>query len=141
MPHTKSFTLLSLLAMLSLGCHGAKPLESATSSVAATETTKRMVGEWGVDSEVALIIELDGERVVVSTPENDTWRMDVLDAKIVDDAIHFIQKNYLHDGEPHPFNGVACNSVAKLIDDDTLELGMTTVHTPAYESELFARIK
>lgn len=141
MPHPVSFSLVSLLAMLSLGCDSAIPQDSATSSVAATETTRRMVGEWGVDSEVALIIELDGERIVVSAPENDTWRMDILGAQLVDDSIHFVQKHYLHDGEPHPFNGVACNSVAKIIDDDTLEVGMTTVHTPEYESDLFTRIK
>ncbi len=141
MIHARAIYLLALFAMLSLGCNGIKPQQGATSSVPATDATQRMVGQWGIDGEVSLIIKLDRDQVVVSAPDNDTWRMDILDARIVDDAIHFTQKNYLHDGESHPFNGVACNSVAKLVDDDTLELGMTTVQMPEYESDLLTRIK
>ena len=135
------FCLVASLAMLSLGCNGPANQHGLTSSVAATDTTREMVGQWGIDGEVALIIELNDGRVVVSAPENDTWRMDVSEARLEGDAIHFTQKNYLHNGEFHPFNGVACNTVAKLVDNDTLELGMTTAQTPEYESDLLTRIK
>jgi len=141
MTDTLAFCSLALCTMLSLGCNSTNTQQGASSSVAATETTRRMVGQWGIDGEVALIIELDRDRVVVSSPDNDTWRMDILDAKIVNETIHFTQKNYLHDGESHPFNGVACNSVAKLADDDTLELGMSTVQMPEIVSDLLTRIE
>lgn len=117
----------------------ALPKAGSTSSVTATEETRRMVGHWGIDGEVVLIIGINGNHVVVSAPQNDTWRMDILDAGIVEDTIHFTQKHYLHDGNSHPFNGVACHCIAKRVDDDTLELGMTAEKTPGFGSDLPTR--
>ena len=145
MPNTPAMTRLHFVIALSsvaiVGCNASTTTPPVTSSVAATDVTKPMVGQWGVDGEVSLIITLQDDRVVISAPANDTWRMDIHDAKIVNDSIHFVQKNYLHNGDAHPFNGVACNSIAKLIDDDKLEFRLTTVHSPDVESDILTRIE
>ncbi|MEM8671661.1 MAG: hypothetical protein AAGG48_29355 [Planctomycetota bacterium] len=140
MLHLLKVLLISSLISVSLGCSDSGPQEGLSSSVEATDLTRQMVGQWGSDGEVTLIIELIGDTVVFSAPENDTWRMDVLDARIVDQEVHFIQKNFLHDGSSHPFNGVACETTVKLLDDDTLQLAMTTDSSPDLESEVLSRI-
>ncbi|MEM7475661.1 MAG: hypothetical protein AAF483_11780 [Planctomycetota bacterium] len=76
-----------------------------------------------------------------SAPENDTWRMDISDATVNGKSVAFVQKNFLHNGESHPFNGVACNTTVRLIDAKTMEMAMTTVHSPDLEPELLTRIE
>ena len=100
-----------------------------------------MIGKWGIDGEVTLIVAETDERILFSAPENDTWRMEITDAKIVGDTVRFTQKNYLHSGETHPFNGVACNSIAKLVDEETLEVGVTTKDVPEYGADMLKRIE
>ena len=133
--------LLLVVLFIFYGCNVKESPSATTSSVAITDVTKPMVGQWGVGGEAALIISLDGDRVVISTPPNDTWRMDIRDAKIVGESLHFVQENYLHNGTDHPFNGVACNSIAKLIGEDILEFGMTTKSSPEFDSSILTRIK
>jgi len=137
------FRVLSILAllMLSAGCSGSAETAQATASVPFTDEVSDMVGKWGVEGEVSLIVSLVGDLLVFSAPENDTWRMDISDAGLDGDSVSFIQKNFLHSGESHPFNGVACETVVRLIDSDTMEMTMTTVHTPAPGSDLLARIE
>lgn len=137
----RTIKFVAMFVVLTIGCRGSQTQVGSTSTVAATNVTRAMVGHWSTDGDVALIITLDGESVVIAAPENIAWRMDISDATIVNDSIHFVQKNYLHNGEDHPFNGVACNSVARLVGDDKLEFGMTTVHTPEFESDILIRIK
>lgn len=136
-----NFGLIASLVFVVSGCDRVAPQVAAKAFVPATDVTRPMVGKWGIDGEATLILELEGNQVVISAPENDTWRMDVLDAKIVGDEIHFTQKDYLHDGSSHPFNGVACNSIVKLLDDDSMEFGMTTVLTPDYEADVMVRME
>ena len=131
----------TLVAVLLAGCNSSDTTSSTTSSVPSTDVTKAMVGHWGSDGEEVLIISLEGDQVVVSTPANDMWRMDILDASIVGDSIHFVQKNYLRSGDPHPFNGMACNSVVKMVREDELEFGITTEVAPDLESTILTRIE
>ncbi len=134
-------TVFMLIAILGCDSGGNGSKLGATSSVSVTDLTKSMVGRWGIDGETSLIITQDGTRVVVSAPPNSTWRMDILDAEIVGSSLHFIQKYYLHDGTEHPFNGIACNSIVKLVGADKLEFGMTTTLTPEIDSSILTRIK
>ena len=114
---------------------------SGSNFVTSNALTQSMIGNWGTDGEVALIVREENGSVEFTTPDNDTWRMEISDAKIVGDTVTFVQKNYLHDGSDHPFNGVACNSIAKLLDSDTLELGMTTKDSPDLGAEKLKRIR
>ena len=124
------------------GCHSGRTPVAATSSVEATPTTEAMVGRWGTNGNESLIITKHGERITIACPANDTWRMDVHDAAVAGNEIRFVEKNYLRSGEDHPFNGIACNCVAKLVGDrkDQSEFGMTTVHSPGHESEILTRL-
>ncbi len=111
-----------------------------TSSVPATQMAKAMVGRWGSSGEESLTLTLEGDRVVISAPQNDTWRMEIHDAKAIGDSIHFVQKNYLHSGETHPFNGVACNSQIRLIDTDKIELRISTSYSKDLLPETLTRM-
>lgn len=111
-----------------------------TSSVPATQMARAMVGRWGSSGEESLRLTLEGDRVVISAPQNDTWRMEIHDAKAVGDSIHFVQKNYLHSGESHPFNGVACNSQIKLIENGKIELKMSTSYSKDLLPEILTRV-
>ena len=141
----RQFLMISVL-LVCAGCQEQSSISSDNSkgndnTVAANDLTRSMIGSWGQDGEVALIIrEIDGG-IEFATPENDTWRMEISDAKIVGDTVSFVQKHYLHDGSDHPFNGVACNSIAKFVDSDTLELGMTSNDSPEYGADMLKRIK
>ncbi len=144
--------LLALAAIIAtcVGCPGTSTQAGKQTIVADSEhgnevesnaITRSMIGEWGTDGKAVLIVAESNGRVVFSAPENDTWRMEVDDAKIEGETVHFTQKHYLLSGEDHPFNGVACNSTTKLVDDDTLEFGMTTKATPEYAAEMLKRIE
>ncbi len=65
--------------------------------------------------------------------------MVISNAKIVDDSVHFVQTNYCRNSILHSFNGVACNFSVKLLDDDRLELGMTTMFLPFSKPEVLTR--
>ncbi len=132
---------LTALLLLSVGCSGTDNTAPASASVPATDATSQMVGKWGSGGEVALIVSQADDRVVFSAPENDTWRMDITDAKVDGDTVAFVQKNFLHSGESHPFNGVACETTVRLVDSETMEMTMTTVHSPEPGSELLLRIE
>jgi len=139
------FLSIALVVATCAGCSQRVPVQTSDFEhgdyVERNATTKAMVGRWGTNGEVGLIVaETDG-RIVFSAPKNDTWRMEISDAKIVDDSVHFTQKNYLHSGESHPFNGVACNSIAKMADANTLELGITTKDVPEYGADMLKRIE
>lgn len=137
--------ILPIVLLTFIGCQQTATISSDTADgsnfVAATELTQSMIGNWGTDGETALIVREENGKVEFATPDNDTWRMEISDAKIVGDTVTFVQKNYLHDGSDHPFNGVACNSIAKLVDRDTLELGMTTKDSPDLGAEKLKRVK
>lgn len=66
---------------------------------------------------------------------------EISDAKILKATVAFTQQHYLHDGTDHPFNGVACYSIAKRVDNDTIELGITIDDSPEYDADLLHRIK
>ena len=108
-------------------------------SVAATTVTKPMVGKWRSEGQVALIISLVGDRIVLSAPENKAWRIDLSDAQIEDQSVRYVQRHFLHSGGNHPFNGVACNTKIKLVDAQTMELMLTTDNSSQVESELLTR--
>ncbi len=132
---------LMTLCLLAAGCSGTADTPAGTASVAATDETSEMVGKWGSEGEVALIVSRTEDRIVFSAPENDTWRMVISDAKLDGETVAFVQKNYLHSGESHPFNGVACQTAIRLIDSDTMEMTMTTATSPDLEPELLSRIE
>jgi hypothetical protein len=100
-----------------------------------------MVGKWASEGEVSLIVTKADDRIVFSAPENDTWRMDITGASVNGDSVAFVQKNFLHSGEAHSFSGVACTTTVRLVDDDTMEMTMTTDLTPDAASELLSRIE
>ena len=129
------------LALCITGCTTQSTNTNASANLPASEQTTKMIGEWGVDGEVSLIVSKNGDQIVLSAPANDTWRMDLYDAKEANGTVTFVQKNNLHSGEAHPFNGVACNTTIRLVDSDRIEMTMTTVHTPKGEPELLVRIK
>ena len=115
-------------------------VEEGVDFVASNELTQSMIGQWGYRDEVVLIVSEIASQVKFSVPENGTWRTFISDAEIVDDTVRFIQKSYLLDGTAHTFNGVACNSIAKLVDDQTLEYGLTSKDSPEYSGDLLKRI-
>jgi len=131
---------LTAVLLLSVGCSGTDNTAPASASVPATDATSQMVGKWGFEGEVALIVSKADGRIVVFAPENDTWRMEITDAKVDGDTVAFVQKNFLHSGESHPFNGVACETAVRLVDSETMEMTMTTAHSPKPDSELLLRI-
>ena len=133
--------VLVLILAIVCGCTPSSSRNGATADVAVTDETEAMVGKWGAESEVSLIVSRVGDRIVLAAPENDTWRMDISDARLDGDSICYIQKNFLHSGEYHPFNGVECNTRIRLIDADTIEMKLTTVHSPDPEAEQLVRIK
>lgn len=110
-------------------------------AVPATEVTEAMVGKWGNEGNVALVLSRENDRIILATPENKTWRMDISDARIDGALVRYIQKNVLHDGSEHPFNGVLCHTQIQLIDAQTLEMSATTVHSPELRSERLKRIE
>ncbi|MCF7958370.1 MAG: hypothetical protein K9M57_07980 [Phycisphaerae bacterium] len=112
-----------------------------TSSVPATDVTKSMVGRWGIDGEISLIISLQDDRIIISAPKNEMWQIITQDASIIKDSIHFIQKHYIKNGDEHPFNGVECDSIIKLIDKNKLEHTMTTEQLPNGKSSILTRIE
>lgn len=133
--------VLTILCLLAAGCSGASDTAPSTASLPATDATSQMIGKWGIEGEVSLIVSAIGDQIVFSAPENDTWQMDISDASVSGESVTFVQKNFLRSGESHPFNGVACETTVRLIDADTMEMKMTSVHSPELEPERLTRIK
>ena len=133
--------MLVLILAVVCGCAPSATRRGATSDVAVTHVTEAMVGKWGTDGDVSLLVSRVGDRIIFAAPENDTWRTDIGEAQIEGQSVCFVQKNFLHSGEEHPFNGVECNTRIKLIDADTMEMKMTTVHSPNLEAERLTRIE
>ena len=92
---------------------------------------RSMIGHWGdSNGDVRLIVEMDGDQINISMRESDTLRREISDAKIVDESIHFISKSYFLNAPDHPFNGVACDYIVKMVDENRLELDLTNIDTP-----------
>lgn len=127
--------------LLLSGCDRTGDATPATASVPATDSLSRMVGKWGIGGEVCLIVSQTDDRISFSAPANETWRMDIRDAKVDGETVAFVQKNFLHNGESHPFNGVACQVTVRLIDSETMEMTLTTVDSPSLEPDLLSRIQ
>ena len=106
-----------------------------------TDESAAMVGKWGAEDEVFLIVSRVGDRIVFAAPENDTWRIDISDARLDADAICYTKKDFLRSGEDHPFNGVECNIRIRLIDADTMEMKWTTVRSPDPDAVQLVRIE
>ncbi len=132
---------LTALLLPSVGCSGTDRTAPTSAGVPATDATSQMVGKWGSAGEVALIVSQADDRIVFATPENDTWRMEISDAKVDGDTVAFVQKNFLHNGESHPFNGVACEITVRLVNSETMEMTVTTVQSPEPISDLLSRIE
>lgn len=139
------FLILVALLLTFAGCRGSEPASSDTPDagnlVASTELTQSMIGSWSVNGEIALIVKRKNDKVEFSIPEIDTWRSEISDAEIVGQTVQFVQKLYLRDGSPHPFNGVACNSTVQVVDPDTLELKVTTKDSPDLGAERLKRMQ
>lgn len=140
----RTFIFVAVLLAIT-GCQQNATPSSDTSSgsnfLPSTELTQSMIGSWGKEGEISLIIKEENGRIELTPPDNDTWRMEISDAKITGETVTYVQKNHLHDGSSHPFNGVACNSIVKLIDTDTLELEITTKDSSDLVPENLKRIK
>ena len=134
-------SVLLTICVLANGCSATSATTQTTTSVPATDATSQMVGKWGVEGEVSLIVSRADDQIVFSAPENDTWRIDISDARVDGESVAFVQKHFLHNGESHPFNGVACQTTVRLIDSDTMRMTMTTIHSPEPEPELLSRIE
>ncbi len=132
---------LTTFILVSVGCTRANNTAPASASVMATDATIQMVGKWGSDGEISLIVTKMDDQVVFSAPQNEIWRMDISDARVEGNSVAFVQKNFLHNGEWHPFNGVACNTTVRLVGSDKMEMIMTTVHSPTPEPELLLRME
>lgn len=120
---------------------GPPAAQDSVGGVPATDATSRMIGTWGVDGQVSLTVSREDGQLVLTPPENEMWRMEISGVVVDGDSVRFVQKHYLHSGDPHPFSGVACNTIIRLIDDDTMELTMTTVHMPEGESASLSRME
>ena len=135
----RSLLILGLV-MVMTGCGAPESRDGTNSNVQANDLSRSMVGRWESEGEVTLTLSMEDERVVLSAPSNDTWRMDVSDAQIIGDEIHFVQTHFLQSGEAHPFSGVACNSILRRVDADTLELTISTHLTPKPVTERLTRM-
>ena len=130
----------AIILLTAFGCSDQPENVGTTSSVPATEVTSKMIGTWGLGGQAGLILEQVQDQVVISAPPVEGLRMDISDAKIEGQAIHFVQKNYFLEMDSHPFNGVANNSSIRLIDDNTLEYRIKTIQLPEEYQGVLTRI-
>ena len=135
------FIAIILTAVTVLGCNTRPAAKSVISTVKATDATRQMIGRWGAGGDAAIIFTLQNDNVAISGPPNDTWRIEIHDATIVDDSIHFVQKSYLLNGDDHPFNGVACNSIVTVVDEHSIRLKVSTAQSPELEADMLTRIE
>lgn len=136
-----TFIFSIVLTPFLTGCSQPIQPSSLTSSVEVNEITKPMVGTWGIDNEEALYISLINDRIVISSPENEAWRISIQNAKIDKKSIVYTQTNYLKNGDSHPFNGVKCQTKISLTLDKKLKQSVTTIQMPKAESALLTRME
>lgn len=61
-PHMVRLTALFVVCFLAVGCSGTARTAPATASVPAMDATSQMVGKWGTEDEVALIVSLEMDK-------------------------------------------------------------------------------
>ena len=97
-----------------------------------------MAGTWGVGGDERLTIKIFDGTVVISSPEIEEYWIELTNAKISAESIHFVQKHFQRSEELSPFNGVPCNCSIKLIENEKLEFSFVTDLTA--ETEILERI-
>ena len=78
--------------------------------------------------------------MVIAAPKSPVWRIEISDAEVDGDSVKFVQKSFLRGGKFHPFNGVACNTIIRMVDANSMEMSITTIHAPEPEQDLLTRI-
>jgi hypothetical protein len=136
MKYVLSLLTLSMLA----GCATVPVQHNAASSVPLNDTTRPMLGQWLCGEHNVIHLIREDAQVRICFEKNDTWRIDISNAKIVGDEIHFITTHFLRDGSSHPFNGTPCNTIIRH-HDDQLELGMSPEHSPEYDFDRLTKKK
>ena len=101
-----------------------------TAFVQMTPEMEDMIGTWGTEEGPALIIKNHGDQLEICGAPNDTWRTEISDARVVGNSVFFIEKNYLHNGESHPFNGHRCDCVIEM-EDVYLTFKITNTEDPS----------
>lgn len=134
-------TVFIAMLLLLVGCATVPVQENAASFVPLSKITSLMLGQWMCEGSNVINLSQEDARVSICFRENDTWRIDISDARIVGSEIHFITKHYLRDGSSHPFNGTPCNTIIRTRDDDRLEMGMSSEHSPEYDFDTLTRNK
>ncbi len=100
-----------------------------------------MLGEWEAEGSNVLAIRAEDDRAVIRYHENDTWLINVLDARVVSNEVRFVTKHYLRDGTSHPFNGVPCECVMEALNTNQLKYGAISEHMSKYEFTVLNRAR
>ena len=90
-----------------------------------------LIGIWESDGKTALIVEREGDMITIQEPKNEVWRVEFIDAQVVENAISFTRRSYLIDGSSHPFNGVPCECMisSQKGNSDAIVYALTTIHS------------
>lgn len=128
-----------IMLLLLAGCATAPVQHNQASSAPLNDITRPMLGQWICEGENVIRLSQDDAQIDISFQKNDTWLINISDARIVDNEIHFITKHYLRDGSHHPFNGTPCNTIIRTKDNDQLEMGMSSEHSPEYDFDTLTR--
>ena len=137
-------TTTALVLILALaGCSTGQLTVNVNGRVPFAPTLEFLIGEWTSDGELALIVERDGEDVVVRNPPNDTWRFEITDISTDGTRVMFTQRNFVSDGSDHPFNGIPCECTISTVPDDhdSLNFELTSPQLPEGESEVYTRLR
>jgi hypothetical protein len=100
-----------------------------------------MLGHWLCEGNNVISLIQEDAQVSICFEKNDTWRIDISNAKIVGDEIHFITTHFLRDGSSHPFNGTLCQTIIRKRSDDNMEMGMSTKLSPEYNFDILTKEK
>jgi hypothetical protein len=134
-------TVSIVMLLLLVGCAAAPLQQNAEALVPLNEITRPMLGHWMSEGNTVLHLVQEDEQVRIFCQKNDTWCIDISNARIVGDEVHYITKSYVRDGSGHPFNGVAVNTIIRTRDDDRLEKGVSSEHRPDYKFYTLTRNK
>jgi len=133
---------LALMLALSAGCSTPTPRQSnLSSSVPLNDVTRPMLGQWEAKGNNILAIEEQDDRAVICYRENDTWLINVRNARVVSNVVRFVTEHYIRDGSSHPVDGVPCECVVEPINTNQLKYGVISEHMPEYDFWILNRVK
>ena len=88
-------TAPSLVLILTLiGCSSERTTQNSNGRVPFASALEPLIGKWASDGKLALIVERDGNDIVVRNLENDTWRFEITDVSTDGTSVMFTQRNW-----------------------------------------------